>query len=106
MSTYYLSDVSVRDGCDGKPPDYTVYRWLNTSSVSELKEVSKAEKMTAKVGVMGACDSGVASLLVPEGDSERDVSPLVVPSVGIDRIRVDSLWFEQCVDDCNPNGVG
>lgn len=61
-----------------------MYRWLNTSSVSELKEVSKAEKMTAKVGVVGECDSGLATLLVPEGDSERDLSPLVVPPLGVE----------------------
>lgn len=61
-----------------------MYRWLNTSSVSELKEVSKAEKMTAKVGVVGEYDSGLATLLVPEGDSERDLSPLVVPPLRVE----------------------
>lgn len=60
-----------------------MYRWLNTSSVSELKDVSSAEKMTAKVGVRRECDSGVVTLLVSEGDSERDLSPLVITRVRI-----------------------
>lgn len=78
ISTYYLSDVSVWKVCERQPPDYTVYRWLNTSSVSELKEVSNAEKMTAKVGMAGVWNAGTATLLVPEGDSERDISPPVI----------------------------
>ena len=60
-----------------------MYRWLNTSSVSELKDVSSAEKMTAKVGERRECDLGVATLLVSEGDFERDLSPLAVTRVRV-----------------------